>query len=56
MDPAEHALHVGAADGHIFQVSLVRISTSATRLEERQKLQQALVPDTCQSHAEAPML
>lgn len=26
MDPAEHSLHVGSADGRIFQVSLVRLN------------------------------
>lgn len=25
MDPGEHSLHVGSADGRIFQVSLVRV-------------------------------
>ena len=51
MDPAEHALHVGAADGRIFQVSLVGVSSSAIRPKEHKRLQQLLVSDKPQCNA-----
>ena len=51
MDPAEHALHVGAADGRVFQVSLVGVSSSAVRPKEHKRLQQLLVSDMPQCNA-----
>ena len=47
MDPMEHALHVGAADGRIFQVSLVGVPTSTRRLIEHHQLQHSAASGIC---------